>query len=200
MMYEKVTIGNCELWHGDCREVLPLLKFDAVITDPPYGFEFDGAVGYSAGSMSDARLLHDGNAFKTKGFCELPVFRGMTLEQKNNLILLHRERVSLCGGELIIDFAAPKTSHLLARAAELEGYEISDLGVWKYSSGMRKRRTLWQPQHEPFLVLYGGGMRMDCGGRGGNIIDVEKPRNKVGHPTQKPISLMGELVRGVPSS
>lgn len=37
-MAEKVTIGNAELWHGDCREVLPLLgHVDAVITDPPYG-------------------------------------------------------------------------------------------------------------------------------------------------------------------
>ena len=37
-MAEKVTIGNCELWHGDCREVLPLLpRFELLLTDPPYG-------------------------------------------------------------------------------------------------------------------------------------------------------------------
>ena len=36
-MAEKVVIGNAELWHGDCREVLPLLgKVEAVMTDPPY--------------------------------------------------------------------------------------------------------------------------------------------------------------------
>lgn len=35
---EKVVIGNAELWHGDCLEVLPLLpKADLVIADPPYG-------------------------------------------------------------------------------------------------------------------------------------------------------------------
>ena len=39
-MAEKVVIGNCELWHGDCREVLPLLPpVDLVLTDPPYGIK-----------------------------------------------------------------------------------------------------------------------------------------------------------------
>jgi len=38
-MPEKVTIAGCDLWHGDCREVLPtlLLADAALVTDPPYG-------------------------------------------------------------------------------------------------------------------------------------------------------------------
>ncbi len=35
---EKVIIGNATLYCGDCMDLLPTLgKFDAVITDPPYG-------------------------------------------------------------------------------------------------------------------------------------------------------------------
>lgn len=34
----KEIIGDCTLWLGDCREILPTLdKVDAVVTDPPYG-------------------------------------------------------------------------------------------------------------------------------------------------------------------
>jgi len=42
-MAEKVVIGNAELWHGDCREILPTLpQVSAVVTDPPYGLSFMG--------------------------------------------------------------------------------------------------------------------------------------------------------------
>ena len=38
MSFEVVTIGDATLYRGDCMEVLPTLgRFDAVITDPPYG-------------------------------------------------------------------------------------------------------------------------------------------------------------------
>lgn len=30
------------IYHGDCREVLPLLTFDVVVMDPPYGVAFAG--------------------------------------------------------------------------------------------------------------------------------------------------------------
>jgi len=37
-MFEEVTIGECRLILGDCREILPLLPpVDLVLTDPPYG-------------------------------------------------------------------------------------------------------------------------------------------------------------------
>lgn len=42
-MAEKVVIGNAELWHGDCREILPTLpECDLILTDPPYGIGRDG--------------------------------------------------------------------------------------------------------------------------------------------------------------
>lgn len=29
--------GQCAIYHADCREALPALKFDVIVTDPPYG-------------------------------------------------------------------------------------------------------------------------------------------------------------------
>jgi DNA modification methylase len=38
MTIRKEVIGNCELYLGDCMEVMPMLgEIDAVIADPPYG-------------------------------------------------------------------------------------------------------------------------------------------------------------------
>ena len=43
MSVEKVEIGSATLYHGDCREVLPLLpRFDLALTDPPYGISRAG--------------------------------------------------------------------------------------------------------------------------------------------------------------
>jgi site-specific DNA-methyltransferase (adenine-specific) len=64
-------IGDCELWLGDCYEILPTLpKVDACVTDPPYGIDFDfGQVrkGRAAGlawGVSGANIQRDWSRIK----------------------------------------------------------------------------------------------------------------------------------------
>ncbi len=52
-MKNKVIIGDCTLYLGDCMDILPTLgKVDAVVTDPPYGIKrdkgFEGFGGFGA--------------------------------------------------------------------------------------------------------------------------------------------------------
>lgn len=50
----KEVIGDCTLYLGDCRDVLPLLpagSVDAVITDPPYGIKYKPLRGSNGSKM-----------------------------------------------------------------------------------------------------------------------------------------------------
>ena len=57
--FEKVEIGDCQLYLGDCREILPTLpKVDAVVTDPPYGL---GDKWQGGGGMKGSSWKFDPN-------------------------------------------------------------------------------------------------------------------------------------------
>ncbi len=51
--------GGIVIYHGDCREVLPEISADAMVTDPPYGVDL-GTCGDKRGSAHGMR--HDGYA------------------------------------------------------------------------------------------------------------------------------------------
>ena len=61
-----VTIGDCQLYLGDCRDILPTLpRVDAVITDPPYGIAdvWKGGKGNGwANADADKGLRNDWDA------------------------------------------------------------------------------------------------------------------------------------------
>lgn len=62
MPFDEVTIGNCRLIHGDCREVLPLLEgVDAIVSDPPYGMAWDGRVTPGANGHTGGKSKHFGD-------------------------------------------------------------------------------------------------------------------------------------------
>lgn len=55
-------IGNCSLFLGDCREILPSLpKVDLVLTDPPYGINF-ASNPHSQSCIKHVRMDWDSSA------------------------------------------------------------------------------------------------------------------------------------------
>lgn len=55
------VIGDCTLYLGDCREILPTLgKVDAVVTDPPYGI---GENDRKAASRANVARVRDYGPF-----------------------------------------------------------------------------------------------------------------------------------------
>lgn len=58
-------IGDCTLYLGDCRGILPLLpKVDAVVSDPPYGIDFTQRT-------TGAKILGDDKPFDPRPFLTL---------------------------------------------------------------------------------------------------------------------------------
>lgn len=45
------------IFHGDCREILPILKGDSIVTDPPYGIGWDRATWTDAVERIHAMLV-----------------------------------------------------------------------------------------------------------------------------------------------
>ena len=62
------TDGTVTIYHGDCREILPALSYDCVVTDPPYGIKFAAQptrwqrATKSVGARVGGRVSRDGKS------------------------------------------------------------------------------------------------------------------------------------------
>lgn len=76
--FERVVIGNCTLYRADCRDVLPTLEgVDAVVTDPPYGGNYDTDYTRFTGCLSEnrnwgERIYGDDEPFDPMPWLEYP--------------------------------------------------------------------------------------------------------------------------------
>ncbi len=163
-------IGNCHLYLGDCREILPTLpKVDLVLTDPPYGISFKPRTRSTKSNDSYAR-----GRFET-GFSEI---HGDNEEFNPSFLL---------GGQCVLWGANNFAKHLPTsngwlvwyKAGGIKGFNMSECEMaWTNIVGSTKHIDhLW----------HGFKRASEYGER-------------VVHPTQKPVAVMEWCINLAPKN
>lgn len=172
-MAEKVTIGNAELWHGDCREVLPLLDgVDALVSDPPYGIAYQ----------------HSGCGKAVKG-AKLPPVRNAKMPIANDAEAF--DPTHLLGFESVLIFGA---DHYRARLPD-----GGTIVAWDKSCGIGPADSFadaefaWTNVRVKRNVLRFLWKGVACEKAG-------EENGKRYHPTQKPVGLMQRCIELLPDA
>jgi DNA modification methylase len=171
---ERVTIH-----HGDSLAVLPTLpteSFDLILTDPPYGLEFQS--GFREATFD--QILND------------------TPADRDGIRLTMIECVRLVGQKRHLYVFGPRDV-----LAGLKVTETADL-VWdKGKTGMGNLSSSWGPAHEP--ITFAVSLHRHAGQVGrsspavrlrkGSVLRFNPPTGrKVRHPNEKPVALCRELI------
>ena len=181
-MAEKVVIGNAELWHGDCLEVLPLLtSVDCVVTDPPY--EIRNKFGTS--NLYGTRVMEF--AFDVAGVTDAVVVPAL------------RQAFALARSFHV--FCDPEQYRDIAKQAREIGFTPKPWGKAKLCAPPPMPGNWWPSAFE--LACYGyksGAYFGDTSGTRKNLMTFDSYRHgirageKVDHPTQKWLPMIIYLV------
>lgn len=167
------------LWHGDARDVLPTLpteSFDLVLTDPPYGVEFQS--GFR--QVSYEVIQNDGQA------------------DRGCVHAVLQECVRLVGQN--------RHLYVFGPADVLDGLKVGETAdlVWdKGIIGAGNLSSAWGPAHEPITFAISKHRHAGQAGssspavrlRKGSVLRFTRPTGrKVRHPNEKPVGLLRELI------
>ena len=166
------------IYHGDAREILPLLpadSFDLVLTDPPYssgGFQESGKSAGSIGRRENMPIALDN--LSTRGYERLMREVLRYCNQADEIYLFTDWRMWVYAFDVL----------------EGAGWRVRNMLVWdKLSMGMG---LPWRNQHE--LIAFGKrtpAAMMD--GKHGNVLRASRANGDL-HPTEKPVDLLRTLL------
>ena len=95
-------IGDCTLYQGDCRDIMPTLgRVDAVVTDPPYGIRADEAAAKNKGKWG------------WKDYGETQWDRDRPSQEIFEAILACSKEQVVWGGNYFTDFLPPSMRWLM---------------------------------------------------------------------------------------
>jgi len=167
--FDEVTIGDCRLILGDCLEVLSGLDADAVVTDPPYGYN------YKSNHASETT---------TAAWMNTTIANDHDTSARDAVLTWAGQRPWLAFGS----WRTPKP-------AGVRGVLVWDKGP---ASGMGDLSFPWKGSWEEIYVGGNGWEgRRDEGVIKGHWVVTRASMGRM-HPNEKPASLMRELMKKLP--
>lgn len=190
--------GMVTLYHGDCRDVLPLLEpVDLIFTSPPYNLGVTTGGGFAApgretglwsgGPLADGYAEHDD---------ALPWAEYVAWQQ--DVLRLCWARLT-DHGAIFYNHKTRVQAGVLSTPLELNpGLPIRQIVVWDRGSGMNFAPTHYVPTHEWIVVFAGPSFRLKSKGASG-LGDVWRVPPETGnpHPAPFPVGLPGRAIESV---
>lgn len=161
--------GQVVIYHGDCREILPHVSADVLVTDPPYGISWSRSANKMRGSKAHAGILNDADTSA----------RDAVLETLSNLPAI-----------VFGSFYAPFPANV---RQVLVWHKPADSGVVGSVTGYRRDAEpvflvgSWPMRHARWSSVLRSGA--------GSIANVV---TQTGHPHTKPVDLMRDLIDRAP--
>jgi site-specific DNA-methyltransferase (adenine-specific) len=177
----KEVIGECTLYLGDCRDVLPTLgKVDAVISDPPYEAVMQNKWGILSKQSPSSHVRHENLGFEAIDHMRDDVAKAA---------------IDVCCGWLIF-FCMAEGVRAWRDSIEAAGAKYKRAMVWVKPDAMPQFNGQGPSVgHEMMVSAWcgSGHSKWNGGGRPGTFVFTKNTQGAV-HPTQKPLPLMNELV------
>lgn len=146
-----------------------------MVTDPPYGVEYDAdwrnhamrSSGAAVGGRAIGKVSNDDNAD-------------------------WREAWALFPGEVMYVWHAGQKAHIVAESLEVMDFEIRAQIIWAKNNIVISRGH-YHPKHEPcwYAVRKGGTGHWSGDRKQATVWNIDKPlKSETGHSTQKPVECM----------